>query len=72
MTLIAQQFTNQIQAAQADVTKQTAAMNLQQANLMRQFASMESAMANLQSQANLLTSAFGSNSISTGLGGSSG
>jgi flagellar hook-associated protein 2 len=65
IALITKQFTDQIQADQADVAKQTAAMNAQQADLMRQFAQMESAMANLQSQTNMLTSAFGSTGSSS-------
>lgn len=65
ITLIAKQFTSQIQADQADVNKQTDAMNAQQAALMRQFASLESVMANLQSQSALLSAAFGSGSGST-------
>lgn len=65
ITLIANQFSTQIQSAQKDVTTQTAAMNTQQAALMRQFASLESVLANLQSQANLLSSAFSSSSSSS-------
>lgn len=65
ITQIAQQFTDQITAAQKDVDTQTNAMNLQQTTLLRQFAQMESVMANLQSQSNLLTSAFGSSGSSS-------
>lgn len=65
LTQLSNQFAKQIQAAQDDVTKQTTAMNTQQAALMRQFASLETVLANLQSQANLLTSAFSSNSSSS-------
>jgi len=65
ITLISRQLSTQIQNAQADVNKQTAAMNAQQATLLRQFASMESVMAKLQTQSNLLTSAFSSSGSST-------
>ncbi len=65
LTQLSNQFAKQIQSAQDDVTKQTTAMNTQQAALMRQFASLETVLANLQSQANLLTSAFSSNSSSS-------
>jgi len=65
LTLLGKQFTNQIQEAKSEVTRQTAAMSAQQTALLRQFAQLETAMANLQSQSNLLTSAF--SSASTGL-----
>lgn len=68
ITTIANQFTKQIENAQADVNSQTTAMNLQQASLLRQFSSLESVMANLQSRANLMNAAFGSSSTSTSTG----
>ena len=65
LTLIGNQFTQQITSAQKDVTRQTAAMNAQQAALMSQFAALESVMANLQSESSLLTSFASSMSGST-------
>ena len=70
ITLIAEQFSNKIQDAQADVTKQTLAMNAQQTALLRQFASLEGVLAKMQSQSSLLSSAFGSIATGTGLSGS--
>jgi flagellar hook-associated protein 2 len=71
ISLIANQISKSITDAQADVTKETAAMSAQKTALLQQFAAMETTLANLQQQGNLLTSVLANSNVNNSSSSSS-